>query len=172
MRSRRCATTLCSVLAVAALASACGGDPGDAVGAGGEAPTPDLASTLPPAGGTGAGTIVIGSDSYGFDADVCALTPVSHRGSAYDFYVHGSGTRGGESFEVEVLRTAGDAGTRIETVSITFGAQDVITANNVVPNGQVQDRLAVSDTLLSGTGEFASTDDVTAEEGRVDLTCS
>jgi len=172
VRSRRCAATLCSVLAVAALATACGGDPGDAVGAGGDAPAPDLASTLPPAGGTGAGTIVVGSESYGFDADVCALAPVSYQGAAYDLYVHGTGTRGDESFEVEVLRTAGDTGTRIETMSITFGPQNVITANNVVPDGQTQDRLAVSDTLLSGTGAFASTNDATSEEGRVDLTCS
>lgn len=171
MRSRRVAL-ICSIAALAALTTGCGDDPSPAVGAGAEAPPEDLASTLPPAGGTGRGTIQIDGSSYGFDADVCALTPVSHRGMAYDLYVHGAGNLGGTQFEVEVLRTAGDDGTRIESVRIDTGEGRVITANNAVPTGQTQDELAVSDTLLSGEMDFTSTNHEVQGEGRVDVTCA
>lgn len=172
MRSRRRTTVLCTIAALATLTAACGDDPSDAVGAGSEAPVEDLASTLPPAGGTGSGTVVVDSRSYGFEADVCALTPVSHKGSAYDLYVHGEGVSGNDSFEIEVVRTAGDDGSRIETVLLSMPDNRIITANNVVPTGQTQDRLAVSDTLLSGEIEFVTTGDSDAVSGRVDVTCS
>lgn len=171
MRTRRRTGVLCTLAAVALLSSACGDDPSEAVGAGAEAPVEDLASTLPPAGGTGTGTIVINGSSYGFDADVCALTPVSHQGRAYDLYVHGGGTMNGDAFEIEVLRTAGDDGTRIEQVSISYGEGQLIASNNLVPEGQTQDQLAVSDTLLSGTMSFDSTGNSVQGEGQVDLTC-
>jgi hypothetical protein len=171
MRTRRRAGMLCSLAAVALFSAACGDDPSEAVGAGAEAPVEDLASTLPPAGGTGTGVVTLAAGSYGFDADVCALTPVSHEGTAYDLYVHGEGTMNGTSFELEVLRTAGDDGTRIEQVNISYGEGRIITANNLVPEGRTQDKLAVSDTLLSGAMEFDSSGNEIHGEGQIDLTC-
>jgi hypothetical protein len=171
MLSRRRAGMLCSLAAVALFSAACGDDPSEAVGAGAEAPVEDLASTLPPADGSGTGVVTLVTGTYGFDADVCALTPVSHEGTAYDLYVHGEGMKDGTEFQLEVLRTAGDDGTRIEQVNISYGEGRLITANNLVPEGQTQDKLAVTDTLLSGSMEFDSSGNEVQGEGQIDLTC-
>lgn len=165
--NRRLATSLCSLLALAALVTACGDDPAPAVGEG----SPDSASpsTLPPAGGSGTGSVVVDDRSWAFDADVCTLTPASHAGRDYDYYVHGATDDG---TEVEVFRAVSDDGNRIETVRVMPDPATLIAATVVVPQGQLAGRVSVSETLLSGELDFDSTGGAVGGAGRVDVACS
>lgn len=172
MSSRRLAVTLCSVAAFATLATACGDDPAPAAAAGDTVPAAALPDDLPAAGGTGTGSIVVGVDTFAFDADVCSLEPASHLGRKYDLYVHGEGSNGDQTYAVSVYRSVSDDGNRVEALEIVPGAGELIAATNVVPVGQTSDLLAVSGSLLSGEMAFVATGDDDAAIGRVDLTCS
>lgn len=166
--NRRVAPVLCSLVALATFATACGDDPAPAVGDG-AAPEAASESTLPPAGGSGAGTVVVGDRSWPFEADVCTLEPANHGGRDFDYYVHGLTEDG---VEVEVYRSVSDEGNRIETVRVAPDASTLVAATVVVPAGELADRLTVTPTLLSGEVEFDSTGGVAEGPGRVDVTCS
>lgn len=171
MSSRRLAVTLCSVAAFATLATACGDDPVPAAGAGDAVPTAALPDDLPAAGGTGTGSIVVGDDTFVFDADVCSLQPANHLGRSYDLYVHGTGSNGDQTYAVSVYKSVSDDGNRVEALEIVPGEGELIAATNVVPVGQTSDLLDVSGSLVSGEMAFVATGDDAATTGRVDLTC-
>lgn len=166
--NRRLATSLCSLVALAVLVTACGDDPAPAVGEG--APDSASPSTLPAAGGSGTGSVVVDDRSWTFDADVCTLSPASHAGRDYDYYIHGTTDDG---TEVEVFRAVSDDGNRIETVRVMpDSSATLIAATVVVPQGQLAGRVSVSETLLSGELDFDSTGGAVGGPGRVDVTCS
>jgi hypothetical protein len=167
MSPQRLASSVAVLAAVVILGTACGDDPAPAVGDGGDAASE---STLPPAGGTGTGEIVIGERSYPFDADVCALSPASHEGRDYGLFAHGTGTGAAGSYEVEVFQAVADDGSQVETLRIIPGEGEVIAATNVVNDGETG-RLAVSGSLVSGEMDFVSTNDVVTGTGIVNLTC-
>lgn len=169
MTSRRFATAVLSLAALAVTASACGDDPAaDGVGAGS---TPE--STLPSSEGapTGEGSITVDGVDYAFHADVCSLTPVNHVARDYELYVHGEGEIDGETFVVEVARSISDSGNSIEAVNLDFGDGELSGGTNTVVSA-ADARFDVTSSLLIGDMDLVGTGDTPVGTAEVNVTCS
>ena len=165
---RRLATAVCSLAALSLLATACGDDPAEPGSAGSASE-----STLPPSSEapTGTGSLTIASETYAFDADVCALEPVSHAGRDYQVYVHGTGGTDDATFEVLVTHTVSGSGNLIETITMDPGGDRLAGATSSPRDGEAP-RLSVSSSLLEGEMEFVGTDDVPIGTGVISVTCA
>jgi hypothetical protein len=170
MSPRRLATSLCSIAAVALLATACGDDPADGTAAG----SGTSESTLPSSEGapTGSGSIAIEGVTYAFDADICSLTPVNHEARDFQLYVRGTGTQDDLDYEVEVFRTVSASGNQIETINFNPGEGQLAAATNSVSDASPA-RLEVSASVLTGEMDFVATaEDLPLGAGTVGVTCS